>query len=219
MIIATSTVYGPDPSWNARAHAGKVKFATTPGWTARAERHRRQRQGGCFQPGADGAGFDALTNGSSSGKLFGFFAPGGAAAEHRGGLRRSRQPRRCSRSPRRPARPTRRSAPTRSSPRSAKTKSPKLVAAVPGLHREPRRAEGRLHRHRLLPVGTTDASALPRTYKPVASIVTTGEPARSRPVDWANGKVYADLGAGVQGILTGQKTAQQVLQQMDSDWG
>ena len=31
-------------------------------------------------------------------------------------------------------------------------------------------------------------------------------------------KIYADLGSGVQGLLTGQQTAQQVLQQMDSDW-
>ena len=29
---------------------------------------------------------------------------------------------------------------------------------------------------------------------------------------------YADLGSGVQGLLTGQQTVAQVLQQMDSDW-
>jgi len=37
-------------------------------------------------------------------------------------------------------------------------------------------------------------------------------------IEWANGKIYTDLGTGVQGLLTGQTTAQQVLQQMDSDW-
>ena len=37
-------------------------------------------------------------------------------------------------------------------------------------------------------------------------------------IDWPNGKVYTDLGNGVQGLLTGQTTVKQVLQQMDSDW-
>jgi raffinose/stachyose/melibiose transport system substrate-binding protein len=43
---------------------------------------------------------------------------------------------------------------------------------------------------------------------------------RSFPsIEWSNGKVSTDLGSGVQGILTGQKTVDQVLQQLDTDWG
>ena len=77
--IATSAVYGADPDWDAQRTAGKVKFATTPGWTTTLNSIVQLYKAGCFQPGAQSAGFDALTNGSSRGQLFGFFAPSGAA--------------------------------------------------------------------------------------------------------------------------------------------
>jgi len=79
LIIATSAVYGADPGWDAQRTAGKVKFATTPGWTATLNSIVQMNKAGCYQPGAQSAGFDAITNGSSRGLVFGFFAPGGAA--------------------------------------------------------------------------------------------------------------------------------------------
>jgi raffinose/stachyose/melibiose transport system substrate-binding protein len=49
-------------------------------------------------------------------------------------------------------------------------------------------------------------------------MITSRQTRNFPTVNWPNGKIYADLGAGVQGLLTGQQTASQVLQQMDSDW-
>jgi raffinose/stachyose/melibiose transport system substrate-binding protein len=216
-IMATSTVYGPTPDWNQQRTAGKVKFATTDGWKQALQAIQTMYKRGCFQPGATGAGFDALTNGASSGKIFGFFAPGGAAASVNaasGGhvhLTVLTLPS-----------PTGTTYASVSSDQvvaaSAKTKSPKLVqqflayVASPAGQKIVSAGVG-------YPVGTKDASQLPDTYKPVASVLTSDKVRSFPSIEWSNGKVSTDLGSGVQGILTGQKTVDQVLQQLDTDWG
>ncbi|MEP6843061.1 MAG: ABC transporter substrate-binding protein [Pseudolysinimonas sp.] len=217
-IIATSTVYGSNPNWNAQRTAGKVKFATTKGWTQALDTIKELYSKDCFQPGAAGAGFDALTNGSSSGQLFGFFAPGGAAASIEaasgGHVLLDVLPF---------ANPTGGKtyvslSSDQSLAASAKTKSPKLVSeflayvASPAGQKIVSPGPG-------FPVGTTDASTLPRAYKSIGSKIIGGDTRSFGPLEWANGKVNDDLGSGIQGMLTGQKTAAQVLQQMDTDWG
>jgi len=216
--IATSTVYGPNPKWNADRNAGKVKFATTQGWTDALNDIKTLSDKGCFQPGAGGAGFDALTNGSSSGKLFGFFAPGGAAASIEaasgGHVKLTVLPF--------PAHSGTKTYASLSSDQSvtasSKTKSPKLVEEFLAYIASP---EGQkiVSTGTGFPVGSTEASQLPSTYQDVAPVVISGDTRSFPPLEWPNGKVNDDLGAGIQGILNGQKTAQQVLQQMDSDWG
>ncbi|MDH2444866.1 extracellular solute-binding protein [Amnibacterium sp. CER49] len=216
-IIATSTVYGPDQNWNTERAAGKVKFATTAGWKQALEAIQTMYKQGCFQPGATGAGFDALTNGASSGQFFGFFAPGGAAASVNaasgGHVHLTVLPL--------PS-PSGTTYASVSSDQvvaaSAKTKSPKLVqqflSYIAGPDGQKVVSVGVGY-----PVGTKDASALPDTYKPVASILTSPNVRSFPSIEWTNGKISNDLGAGVQGILTGQKTVAQVLDQLDTDWG
>ncbi|HTQ90332.1 MAG TPA: extracellular solute-binding protein [Streptosporangiaceae bacterium] len=217
LIIATSAVYGPDPGWDAQRTAGTVKFATTPSWTATLNSIVQMNKAGCYQPGAQSAGFDAITNSSSRGLVFGFFAPGGAAHDiyvasggHVSlvvlpfpGL----------------------SGTTYASlssdiaiTGSAHTKSPKLVASFLGFLASPAGQKVLAADSGYFPVGTTNVSTLPAQYKPVASMITSQQTRNFPTVNWPNGKVYADLGSGVQGLLTGQQTTQQVLQQMDSDW-
>lgn len=216
-ILATSTVYGPNENWNADRAAGKVKFATSEGWKQALQAIETMYKEGCFQAGATGAGFDALTNGASSGKILGFFAPGGAAA----GINAASGGK-VNLSVLTMPSPSGKTYASVSSDQviaaSAKTKSPKLVAdflkfvASPEGQKVTSVAAG-------YPVGTTDASALPDTYKPVASILTSRDVRAYPSIEWANGKIATDLGTGVQGILTGQKTVDQVLQQLDADWG
>ena len=76
--IATSTVYGTDPNWNKERAANKTTFAGTQGWHDALQAVIDLNKNKCFQDGAAGAGFDALTNGATAGKLYGFFAPSGA---------------------------------------------------------------------------------------------------------------------------------------------
>jgi raffinose/stachyose/melibiose transport system substrate-binding protein len=216
-ILATSTVYGPDQNWNTERAQGKVKFATTSGWTQALQGIETMYKSGCFQPGATGAGFDALTNGSSSGKFFGFFAPGGAAASVNaasgGHVHLTVLPMPS------PAGTTYASVSSdQVIAASAKTKSPKLVQQFLAYIASPA-GQKIISAGVGYPVGTKDASALPDTYKPVASILTSPDVRSFPSIEWANGKISNDLGAGVQGVLTGQKTVAQVLQQLDTDWG
>ena len=217
LIIATSAVYGPDPGWDAQRTAGKVKFATTPSWTATLNSIVQMNKAGCYQPGAESAGFDAITNGSSRGLVFGFFAPGGAAHDiyvaSGGHVSLVVLPF--------PALSGTTYASLSSDVAitgSAHTKSPKLVASFLAYLASPAGQKIMAAGSGYFPVGTTDVSALPAQYKPVASMITSKQTRNFPTVNWPNGKIYADLGSGVQGLLTGQQTAQQVLQQMDSDW-
>jgi len=215
--VATSTVYGPDPNWDTQRAAGKVTFAGTPGWTTALNAIVQLYKAGCFQPGAPGAGFDALTNGSARGQLFGFFAPSGAAvdidAASGGHVHLIALPFPS------PSGTTYLSLSSDTSiAASSHTKSPKLVASFLEYLASPAGQKILATGSGYFPVGTTDISALGPVYQPVASMITSQQTRNFPTIDWPNGKVYTDLGNGVEGLLTGQATVQQVLQQMDSDW-
>ncbi len=217
MEIATSTVYGADPGWDAQRTAGKVTFAGTPGWATALNSIVQLDKAGCFQPGAQGAGFDALTNGASSGQLFGFFAPSGAAvdinAASGGHVHLVALPFAS------PAGQTYLSLSSDTSiAGNAHTKSPHLVASFLAFLASPAGQKILSVGSGYFPVGTTDITALGPVYQPVAGMITSRQYRNFPTIDWPNGKVYTDLGTGIQGLLTGQATVQQVLQQMDSDW-
>ena len=62
------------------------------------------------------------------------------------------------------------------------------------------------------------ADLLPQ-YQPVADQLTNKQYRAFAVDDWPNGQVYDALGTGVTGLLTGQKTIDDVLKAMDSAWG
>lgn len=219
MEIASSTVYGPTPTWNADRAAGKTKFADTQGWKDALQAVKDLNAAGCFQDGAAGAGFDALTNGASQGKLFGFFAPSGATkdimdAAH-GAVKLVALPF---------------PAPTGTKTYMAvtsdlglagnkKTKSPDLVEDFIKFSVTPAEAKKFAEAQGSIPIGATKASDLLPQYAGVADLLA-GQQYRPFGTDgWPNGQVYAALGQGVTGLLTGQKDIDDVLKAMDSAWG
>ena len=164
-------MYGADPDWDAQRTAGKVKFATTPGWTTTLNSIVQLYKAGCFQPGAQSAGFDALTNGSSRGQLFGFFAPSGAAHDisvaSGGHVNLVALPFPA------PSGTTYASVSSDVSVAgSAHTKSPKLVASFLAYLASPAGQKILSAGSGYFPVGTTDVSTLSAPYKPVASMIT-----------------------------------------------
>jgi len=215
--IATSAVYGSNPNWDAQRTANKVTFAGTPGWTTTLNSIVQLFKAGCFQAGAQSAGFDALTNGSSRGQLFGFFAPSGAAHDINvasgGHVNLVALPFPA------PSGQTWASVSSDvSMAGSAHTKSPKLVASFLSYLASPAGQKVLASGSGYFPVGTTNVADLSAPYKPIASMITSRQYRNYPTIDWPNGKVYTDLGNGVQGLLTGQTTVKAVLQQMDSDW-
>ena len=191
----------------------KTTFAGTKGWHQALQAVIDMNKAGCFQDGAAGAGFDALTNGASPGKVLGFFAPSGAAKsimDAAGGhvklvaLGIPRPGRR---------RTTCRSAPTSGWPATRRPRAPSSstdflkFSVSPGRGQEVRRRAGhdpdrRRHQRR----------------RPAAAVPAGGRPADEQAVPrlrrrqtGRTPKVYNALGTGVTGLLTGQKTIDDVL--------
>jgi raffinose/stachyose/melibiose transport system substrate-binding protein len=217
--LATSTVYGPDQHWNEKRAAGKTTFAGTKGWSEALTNLKKMYDAGCFQDGAASAGFDALTNGASQGKILGFFAPSNAAKEIMdaagghvklvilpiaapGGTKTYLSV-----------------SADQSVSASAKTKSPKLTQDFLKYIVSPAGQEAYSKAVGTIPVTATSSTTLLPQFDTVKGMITSNTVRGLPSTDWSNAKVYADLGTGVQGILTGQMTVKQVLQQMDADWG
>jgi raffinose/stachyose/melibiose transport system substrate-binding protein len=217
--LASSTVYGPDPDWDKKRTDGKTTFAKTEGWKKALQAVVDMNKAGCFQDGAAGAGFADLTNASSSGKAFGFFAPSGAAKsimDAAGGhvtLVATGMPA-----------PVDKNYLTISSDiglaGNAKTKSPKLVEDFIKFSVSPEEAKKFADAQGTIPIGSDiNAADLLPQYKPVADQLTKKD-YRTFAVDsWTNPQVYQALGSGVTGLLTGQKTVDDVLKDMDAAWG
>ncbi|HEV7186637.1 MAG TPA: extracellular solute-binding protein [Blastococcus sp.] len=217
--LASSTVYGPDPGWDKKRTDGKTTFAKTQGWHQALQAVIDMNKAGCFQEGAAGAGFADLTNASSSGKAFGFFAPSGAAKsimDAAGGhvtLVATGMPA-----------PVDKNYLTISSDiglaGNAKTKSPKLVEDFIKFSVSPEEAKKFASAQGTIPIGSdiNSADLLPQ-YKPVADQLAKKDYRPFAVDSWTNPQVYQALGSGVTGLLTGQKTIDDVLKDMDAAWG
>jgi raffinose/stachyose/melibiose transport system substrate-binding protein len=220
MMLASSTVYGSNPNWNADRASGKTTFQATDGWHQALQSIIDLNKSGCFQNGAAGAGFDALTNGASQGKLFGFFAPSGATKDimdaAQGHVKLVALPF---------------PAPNGSKTYitlnvniglagNKKTKSPKLVEDVIKFSVSPAEAKKFADVQGSIPVGSSVTSKdLLTQYQPVADLFTNKQYRPFGADTWPNGQVYDALGTGVTGLLTGQKTIDAVLKSMDAAWG
>jgi len=217
--LATSTVYGPDKDWNAKRAAGKVTFAGTKGWHTALESIKKLYDAKCFQDGAESAGFDALTNGASQGNILGFFAPSGAAKQIMdaagGHVKLVVEPIAAPSG----TKPYLSLSADQSVSASAKTKSPTLAADFLKyiVSDDGQKAYSTLVG--TIPVNVSNSTTLLPQYETVKDLLSNDAVRGYPPTGWSNAKVYADLGSGVQGILTGQMTVDQVLKQMDSDWG
>jgi raffinose/stachyose/melibiose transport system substrate-binding protein len=220
MMIASSTVYGPNENWNADRAAGKTTFAGTQGWQQALQSVIDLNKSGCFQDGAAGAGFDALTNGASQGKIFGFFAPSGATKDIMdaagGHVKLVALPF--------PAPQGLKTFITLNLnigiSGNAKTKSPKLVQDFIKFAISPDEVKKFSDAQGSIPVGSDiSASDLLPQYQPVAGMFESSQYRPFGADSWPNGKVYDALGTGVTGLLTGQKTIDDVLKAMDAAWG
>ena len=203
--LAASSVYGVNPNWNQDRTDGKTTFAGTEGWKQALQAVVDLNKAGCFQKGAAGAGFDALTNGASTGKLFGFFAPGGAAKDimdAAGGhvtLTVLPMP-----------------APTGTKQQlslssntglagNAATKSPNLVQKFLEFSVSPAEAKKIATAQGAIPIGEVTAADLLPQYAGIASLITSGQTVPFGPDAWPNPQVYNALGTGVTGLLTGRR--------------
>lgn len=216
--FAASTVYGPDPDWNAQRAAGDVTFADSEGWHQALEAVKDLYDADCMQPGAEGAGFDALTNGTVQGSILGFAAPSSATktleSASNGALSTVVLPMPAAAG----ADPMILLTSTDGIAGNAKTKSPELVADFISWAAQPAQAQMMAEIQGTLAL-TGDSADLPDAYRSVQELLETDGTRTYPAAEWPNGQVFDTLGSGVTGILTGQLTVDQVLESLDAAWG
>ncbi|MBD3943581.1 extracellular solute-binding protein [Microbacterium sp. NEAU-LLC] len=218
--ISATRVYAEEPDWNEQRADGKTTFAESQGWKDTLQTIIDLNDGGCFQPGAEGGGFDAITNGLAQGTSVGGFIPSGSAIEI-----------------------------AKAAPAEANFKVepfPPAVGGKPGILASSNytlsinaaskqkdaandfldwmasdQAQQRYHElSGELPISAYKDMDLSDTiYSPVVDLLADDAYAPLPANIWPNPSVYEALQVGVQGLLTGQNTIDQVLSDMDAAWG
>jgi raffinose/stachyose/melibiose transport system substrate-binding protein len=220
MMLAQSDVYAKTPDWDSLRAKGKVKFATTKGWTTALNDYVKMYKANCFQPGASGGTFDDLTNLLGSAKAgtvasptfsiptiesaahltlntygaFGSDGEGGVLGNFGNGV--SLNP--------------------HSKNMTAAEEFLRFLANGKGEHIFAT-ADGNPS-YNQIKNETISAklglSGVASSLKKQAKGGTISWP----PADWPNQAVYNALGTGIQGLMTGQTTVSAVLQSMDQAW-
>lgn len=173
---------------------------------------------GCFQDGAAGAGFDALTGGMAQGKALGFFAPGAAAESIASGTKGAVKPVVFPMPAPGASQKYLGTTAELALAGNAKTKSPTLVKKFLKSLTTKEGAEGLAKGLGGLPVNLGDYQ-LPASYAPIADLYKQDSVRPLGNVEWPSAKVYDSLGKGITAMITGQKSADDVLKDMDTAWG
>ncbi|WP_344090010.1 ABC transporter substrate-binding protein [Microbacterium deminutum] len=215
LILSATRVYADNPNWNQDRTDGKTTFAGSQGWKDTLQAIVDMNKAGCFQKGVEGAGFDAITNGLLQGTALAAFVPSGAAAD----LNRQAPDQKFS---------------IQTVPPAPGGKDFGIVGAdyAISLNKAAKNADAA---NKFLDWAASDAgqkvfadaagsvpigSDLSKTiYAPVADIINNGDYVPLPLTGWPNPGVYDALGSGVQGLLTGQKSVDDVLKAMDTAWG
>lgn len=220
MSLAASRVYAEDPKWNEKRTANQTTFAGSDGWKAALEAVSKLNDAGCFQKGAAGAGFDAITKGMASGTSVAGFIPGpswkqlkSAAAESEFDVR---------------ALPAEKSSgkgfvfasANYAFSINAASKNKDAAKAFLDWAAQAEQTKAFAEIDGALPVTGLDSYDFNGSaYKNVGDLIKDGKYGPLPNSQWSNSAVYDALATGVQGLITGQKTADQVLQAMDTAWG
>lgn len=219
MLISATRVYQETPDWNEQRAAGDVAFADSDGWKETLEDIVELNENGCFQDGAAGGTFDNITAGIGGGTALTAATPGSAAASIGGatGLDITVQafPPADGQAPYTLASANYAWAINAKSGDGAKSSAQGFLEWAA----EPEQAQMYADLANYVPiVGATPENLLP-AYAPIGDLLESGSFTGLPNATWPNPEVYDKLGAGVQGLLTGQKTVDQVLEEMDAAWG
>ncbi|MBN9605340.1 MAG: extracellular solute-binding protein [Actinomycetales bacterium] len=217
--IAATRVYAETPDWNQQRIDGKVTFADSKGWIDTLQTVIDLKDAGCFQAGVEGGGFDAITNGLSGGTSVGGFIPSGAAIE----IAAAAPPEANFQVEPFPAEDGGKpfilastnytlSINAASEHKDAATKFLEWMASD--------EAQQKYYEYSgELPVSAYQQMDLTGTiYEPIVGLLADGSYTTLPNNVWPNPAVYDALGTGVQGLLTGQKSIDDVLSAMDAAW-
>ncbi|GEB46736.1 raffinose/stachyose/melibiose transport system substrate-binding protein [Microbacterium sp. AG157] len=218
--IAATRVYASDPNFNTERAEGKTTFAQSKGWADTLQTIIDLKDKGCFQAGAEGGGFDAITNGLAQGTSVGSFIPSGSAVEIAAAAPAEADFKVQPFPPATGGKPFVLASSNYAA--SINAKSQKKDAAKKFLEwlATPDAQEKFYEASGLLPISEYKNLDLSKTiYSEVVDDISNGSYTTLPSNVWPNPAVYDALSTGVQGLLTGQSSIDQVLKNMDAAWG
>lgn len=220
MSIAASRVYAEDPTWNQKRIDGEVTFADSEGWQDSLELIVEMNEADCFQPGAAGAGFEAITNGLAAKSSLTAFVPSGAVHEIMSGPAEGQEltvhPFPSSGEEDFIFASSNYSLSLNASAGDAASEAAQEFLAWAA---EPEQSKKFADIAGVLPAsGYADVDLSETPYAPVAEALQNDRFVPLPNSQWVNQAVYDELGSGVQGLLTGQVTVGDVLTAMDQAW-
>jgi raffinose/stachyose/melibiose transport system substrate-binding protein len=219
LIISATRVYAADPDWNQKRTGGQVTFAGSQGWQQTLQTVVDLNSAGCFQKGAAGAGFDAITNGMAQGTAVSFFGPLGSATE----LQKAAPEQKFVAEAFPPATSSDKAygvaSPTYSLSINAASQKKDAANAFLVWLADPAQADLFAKASGGLPISGLDKMDFSTTiYASVGDLLKNGDYTPLPNSGWKNSSVYDALATGVQGLLTGQNTVDSVLKAMDTAW-
>lgn len=217
-VISATRVYAEDPEWNQKRADGDVSFSDSE-WKTVLEDFVTMNDAECFQDGAAGGGFDAITNGLVGGTSVAASIPGEAAAALDGASQGAAEIE---------VHPFPASggddyliaSSLYSFVKNAKSDEnvQESVQAFLDWAAEPAQSTKFAELSGNIPiVSEADTELLPQ-YAPVTELVTSGAFVSEPNASWPSAAVYNALGTGMQGLITGQTTIDGVLESMDAAW-
>lgn len=220
MSLAASRVYGEDPQWNEKRAAKEVTFADSEGWKSALEAVNTLKDAGCFQKGAAGAGFDAITKGLASGTAVAGFIPATSWKQLQSAAAGSEFGVRALPAEEGPGKEYLYASANYAFSINAASKNKEAAKAFLEWAAEPEQTKAFAEIDGALPVSGLESYDFEGgAYKNIGDLIKDGKYGPLPNILWPNSAVYDALATGVQGIITGQKTPDQVLQAMDAAWG
>ena len=219
MAISATRVYAQTPDWNKQRAAGTVTFADSAGWRDTVQTIVDMNKAGCFQKGAVGGGFDAITKGLTQGSSMAAFVPGAAATELANatpGLQLQVQ----AFPPATGGTPYLLASPNYALAINAKAEAAQKDAARAFLAwmGKPANAARFTEVQGGVAITGPDEKLSP-VYEPVAGLLKSGDVAPLPLLEWPNPAVYDTLSKRIQGLLAGQGDIPSVLKAVDQAWG
>jgi raffinose/stachyose/melibiose transport system substrate-binding protein len=216
-IISATRVYQADPDWNQQRSADEVTFADS-GWRDVLEDIVTMNENGCFQDGVAGGTFDTITQGLGGQTSLTAPVPGSAAAQINAGagleLNAQAFPPADGQEPYALVSASYAWAINAAADDDAKASAQAFLDWAA----EPEQAQMFADFAGLVPVSGATASNVAPEYEPIGGLIESGSYTGFPVETWPNPAVYDALSVGIQGLFTGQKTVDQILDEMDAAW-
>lgn len=206
-----------DKTWSAKRQAGKVTFANDLGWRTTFDQIRQMKAAGCFQKGAEAAGFaDGIDNQFFAKKAYAVFVPGPTSVPFSNVPPIKDQQIVTAYIPAVKAENTRIPASVNYAIAvNAKTKASKAALAFINFAATSGQA---IYQKVTGGIPMNGKGTLPKQYDLIAPLLRAGKTFDLPFASFTNAQVSTVMAKGAQGILTGQTEISKILKAMDSAW-